>query len=63
VKSEGRKSQPTLETESEVGASSTGSEYRPAHGNGHPTGKRVGKKKGTLSRHDIHSSFIISYKH
>ena len=35
-------------------------EYRPAHGNGCPTGKIVGKKKGTLSRHDIHLSILIN---
>ena len=35
-------------------------EYRPAHGNGCSAGKRVGKKKGTLSRHDIHLSILIN---
>ena len=36
--------------------------HSPSHGNDYPTMGVEGKKKGALRRHDIHSSFTITYK-
>jgi len=36
--------------------------HSPSHGNDCPTMGVEGKKKGALRRHDIHSSFTITYK-
>ena len=36
--------------------------HSPSHGNDYPTMGVEGKKKGATRRHDVHSSFTITYK-